>query len=122
VPIVEIDIVLRKGERLRRALAEDLADRLGEVFAAPSGTTWVKLRRLPVDDYAENGGRPSATGLPVFVSILKRRQPSRDRMQAEVDRITDLVAAACGRPPDHVHVIYRADGAGRVAFGGRIVE
>jgi len=122
VPVVEIDIVLRKGERLRRALAQDLADRLGEVFAAPSGTTWVKLRRLPLDDYAENGGRSSATGLPVFVSILRRRQPPRDRMQAEVDRITDLVAAACGRLADHVHVIYLADGAGRVAFGGHIVE
>jgi phenylpyruvate tautomerase PptA (4-oxalocrotonate tautomerase family) len=122
VPIVEIEIVLGAGERLRPELAEHLADRLGDVFDAPSGTTWVRLRRLSVDDYAENGGRPSPGELPVFVSVLKRRQPPRDQMQGEVDRITTLVAAACGRPPDHVHVVYQADGAGRVAFGGNIVE
>jgi phenylpyruvate tautomerase PptA (4-oxalocrotonate tautomerase family) len=122
VPIVEIEIVLRAGERLPPDLTKDLADRLGEVFAAPNGTTWVKLRRLSVDDYAENGRRLSETGLPVFVSVLKRMRPPRDQMQGEVDRITDLVAAACGRAPDQVHVIYHVDGSGRVAFGGSIVE
>jgi phenylpyruvate tautomerase PptA (4-oxalocrotonate tautomerase family) len=121
VPIVEVEIVLGAGESLRRELAKDLADRLGDVFAAPSGTTWVKLRRVSVDDYAESGDRASTSALPVFVSILKRQQPPRDQMQREVDRITDLVGAACGRPPDQVHITYQADGAGRVAFGGRIV-
>jgi phenylpyruvate tautomerase PptA (4-oxalocrotonate tautomerase family) len=122
VPIVEIEIVLGAGEHLRAELAKDLADRLGEVFAAPRGTTWVKLHRLSADDYAENGDPPPAGARPVFVSVLKRQQPARDQMQGEVDRITALVAAACGRPPDKVHVIYQADGAGRVAFGGNIVE
>ena len=122
MPIVDIEIVLRAGENLRSSLAGALADALGEIFAAPPRTTWVRLRSLPADDFAENGGRLSADGPPVFVSILKRKRPAPSELQPEVDRITAAVARICSRSPGHVHIIYEPDGAGRVAFGGRIVE
>lgn len=122
MPIVDVEIVLRFAKRLQPGTAAALADALGEVFAAAPGTTWVKLRVLAAEDYAENGGPIAGDALPVFVSVLKRRRPSAAEMQGEVDRITAAVARTCGRSAENVHVCYEADGAGRVAFGGRIVE
>lgn len=121
MPIVEVEVVLRAGETLRRQLAKALADALGDIFAAPPRATWIRLRSLAADDYAENADGPSADEHPVFVSVLKRKRPSPPEMQQEVDRITTAVADLCGRQPGSVHVIYLPDGAGRVAFGGRIV-
>ncbi len=38
----------------------------------------------------------------------------------EVRRLTDAIAAACGRPAENVHLVYAPAGRGRVAFGGRL--
>lgn len=103
MPFVEVEVVLRTGETLRRRLAKALADTLGEIFTAPPRTTWVKLRGLAADDYAENADSPSADEHPVFVSVLKRNRPRPSEMQQEVDRITAAVADLCGRPPGSVH-------------------
>jgi phenylpyruvate tautomerase PptA (4-oxalocrotonate tautomerase family) len=122
MPVVEVEVVLRAGETLRPQLAKALADALGHIFAAPPRTTWIRLRGLAAEDYAENADDPPAGERPVFVSVLQKRRPRRSEMQQEVDRITAAVADLCGRQTGSVHVIYLPDGAGRVAFGGRIVE
>jgi len=54
MPILDVEVVLEPGEALRLELAGELADRAGEVFGASPGTTWVKVRAIPAEHYAEN--------------------------------------------------------------------
>jgi hypothetical protein len=121
MPIVDVEIVLKRGESLRKEIVIELANELGEIFQSPGGGTWLKIRELPDDRYAENDG--TAEGLyPIFVSIIKSRLPDFDEMQKEVESMTGAVAQICGRSSENVHVIYQPEGRGRVAFGGRIVS
>jgi phenylpyruvate tautomerase PptA (4-oxalocrotonate tautomerase family) len=121
MPIVEVEVVLREGESLQDDLASKLADAIGEVFASPPGNTWLKLRALPVQNYAENAQSSSEALFPVFVSILKANSTPTDQLAAEVEHITRMVAQLCNRPNENVHIIYLPSGTGRAAFGGRIV-
>jgi phenylpyruvate tautomerase PptA (4-oxalocrotonate tautomerase family) len=121
MPILDVEIVLEPGEALRPGLAGELADRAGEVFGAAPGTTWVKLRAISADHYAENQtGRP-ADVFPVFVSVLKAKLPPLNERQREVTRLTEAVARVCRRAPENVHILYLPEGAGRMAFGGTLV-
>lgn len=120
MPILDFEIVLRPGERLDPGLALTLARSAGAALAAPADTTWVKLRALAAEHYAEDGGVPEGV-YPVFVSLLKARWVAPAARQEEVERLTRAVAGACGRPAENVHLFYEPEGAGRVAFGGRLV-
>ena len=121
MPIVDVEIVLRRGETFRKEILIELANELGEIFQSREGGTWLKVRELPDDRYVENGG--TAEGIyPIFVSIIKSRLPDADEMQREVERITGAVAQICDRSSENVHVIYQPEGRGRVAFGGRIIS
>lgn len=122
MPVVDIEIVTHPGELLRPKLAEALAERIGEIFASPPGSTWIRLRSLSSETYAENGIDPAETPLPVFVSILKAQPLSPEEQNFEVGQLTDAIADLCRRPAEHVHLIYLPPGAGRVAFGGRRVS
>jgi phenylpyruvate tautomerase PptA (4-oxalocrotonate tautomerase family) len=120
VPILEVEVVLRPGESLPAGLARELADRAGEAFDSAPGGTWVRVRALAREQYAENGG---VEGMyPVFVSVLKARLPTAWAMQAEISRLTALIARACARPPENVHIFYQPAGMGRVAFGGKLIQ
>jgi phenylpyruvate tautomerase PptA (4-oxalocrotonate tautomerase family) len=121
MPIVEIEIVLKPNEIIQGEIVEELAEQLSEIFGSPKGTTWVKVRGLTHDHYAENGGTPDGV-FPVFVSVLKSISQTSEEMQNEVERITGAVAQICRRPSGNVHVIYQPDGRGRVAFGGKLVS
>ena len=121
MPILDVEIVLRPGESLDAGLARDLADRAALVFATPPGRTWVKVRTLALEHYAENGGGPPPGIYPVFVSVLKANLPPPDRLAIEVAELTRAVARACGRPGENVHVLYEPEAAGRVSFGGKLV-
>ena len=121
MPILDVEVVLRPGESLPRHLAADIADRVGEVLGTPPGRTWVKLHSLPPEHYAENGDAGEGF-YPVFVSILKNQLPASEAMPTEVAQLTDVIAQACARPAENVHLIYRPAGAGRVAFGGRPIS
>ncbi len=46
MPILDIEIILRPGETPDHKLVTELANRAGELFDAPPGSTWVKLRTL----------------------------------------------------------------------------
>jgi phenylpyruvate tautomerase PptA (4-oxalocrotonate tautomerase family) len=121
MPILHVEIVSRPGESIRPGLAQELADRCGEIFGSPPGGTWVKVSILAREAYAEN--RSTEAGLfPVFVSILKAKLPAPQALQVEITRLTEAIAQVCDRPVENVHVIYQPEGSGRVAFGGRLVS
>ena len=118
MPLVEIELV---GDAAPEPdLAAKLADGIGEALLARAGGTWVRLRATPLDHYAESGGPLDASIQPVFVTITERRWP--DDVAEAIVAITRAVATATGRPQHSVHVIYAPEGAGRVAFGGAIVD
>ncbi len=122
MPIIDVEIVLLPGETMRLGLAAEIADRCGEVFGSPPGSTWVRIHGLPRGHYAENGGGPQAGVNPVFVSVLKALLPAPDAIRAEVARLGAAIAEATVRPVENVHIAYLPAGAGRVAFGGEIVS
>jgi phenylpyruvate tautomerase PptA (4-oxalocrotonate tautomerase family) len=121
VPIVDVAIV--SDDVSWPGLAQTLADGIGDALDAPIGTTWVRLRALGRDHYAESGGADAdADTGPVFVEIISRRAPGGRQLSSVVVDVVRAVARATGRPAERVHVIFAPDGAGRIAFGGRLVE
>ena len=120
MPVLEIEIVLRSDEVLPSGLAADLAERAGQVFHAPTGTTWVRLRGLAPAFYAENGGGPPDGVSPVFVAVLKRTLPGMEQRRVEAAELAVAVAQACARPVENVHILYLPEAAGRMAFGGEL--
>lgn len=122
MPILDIEIIMKPGEMIAEGLAREIADAAATIFGARARSTWVKVRGIDAAQYAENGAEPSDEVCPVFVSILKARLPSAEDLRREVERLTPAIAAICGRLPENVHIIYLPEGAGRVAFGGRVVS
>ena len=119
MPIALVEIV---GEPAHRdGLAQRLADAIGDTLGSQPQGTWVKLRVIPTDDFAENGGGDPGVA-PVFVSILRREPPTGDDLRTEIAALTTAVADTCARPPGNVHITYRPAAAGRQAFGGNLVE
>lgn len=120
VPVVEIELV--RDEDLPAGLAQSLADAIGAALGALDGTTWVRVHVVPLAHYAESGG-PLPEGVqPAFVTITERTRPTGTALEQAVADVTTAVAEATGNPRENVHVIYADDAAGRIAFGGRIVE
>ena len=122
MPIVTVELVGELDHAPERNLAQVLADAIGLALASPPGQTWVRLRRLARHDYAENESIVNPDQLPVFVTIVKRQLPSPPELGAEVSALTVAVAKAVGRPAACVHVAYEPAGAGRLAFGGKLVQ
>ncbi len=121
MPILDVEIVLKPDEILAPGLAAELADRTAAVLGARPGGTWVKLRTLSPEQYAEDGG-PSPGVYPVFVSVLKADWPGPDELAAEVAALTQAIAQVCQRPRENVHVLYQPPARGRIAFGGRLIR
>ena len=122
MPILDVEIVQPEGEPVDPALAAKIADAAGAVFDSAPMQTWVRLRALPSSQYAENGGGPPREVAPVFVTVLKAALPPPDARQEEVRQLTQRIAVVCQRPAEDVHVLYLPDGAGRAAFGGKLVQ
>ncbi len=120
MPILDVEIVLKPEETLRAALASELADAAGEVLDSSPGQTWVRVRALERDRYAENGGGPPEGIYPVFVSLLKARLPEADQLKATALMLSERIAGICDRPRQNIHILYLPPAAGRVAFGGRM--
>ncbi len=121
MPILDIEIVTAKDEAPGDGLASKLADAAAKVFETPDGRTWVRLRTLPRARYAENGGGPPKTVLPVFVSVLKSAPPYGDLRKTEAKNLAEAVAFALERPQENVHVLYEPATGGRIAFGGNLL-
>jgi len=122
MPILDIEIVASDSTpNLPADLTQSLADAAARVFDSPSGRVWVRLRVMPFASYAENGGVPEGVH-PVFVTVLKSRVPTGNALKDEIARLTKSIANLLERPEANVHIFYKPDGAGRVAFGGKLVE
>ena len=121
MPILEVEIVLRPGEILAADLSSSIANSASNVFGAPPGRTWVRLRTLDPERYAEDGGGQPPGVYPVFVSILKADLPPLDELAVEIAALTQAIAQVCDRPAQNVHIRYEPLARGRTAFGGRLV-
>lgn len=120
MPIIDVHFAgSLPSEADAQELAARLADALGDALAQPPGRLWLRLHPLP--HYAENGGLPAGAA-PVFVTVLHATPPAGEALRAEIAALTAAVAAVAGRPRERVHVEYAPAGAGRIAFGGRLVE
>ena len=122
MPIVTLELVVDPDRAVERSLTQSLADTVGRVLSSPPGQTWIRLRLLPRDWYAENDALVDAAELPVFVSVLERQPPTGAELQAEVTALTDAIAQVTGRPATCVHIEYAPAAVGRVSFGGKLVQ
>ncbi|HEY5552111.1 MAG TPA: hypothetical protein VIK52_09490 [Opitutaceae bacterium] len=122
MPILDIEMVVVPGEVLDPGISRAIAEAAATVFSTPAGTTWVKFHTLPAVDYAENGIEPAEAPAPVFVRVLKRDLPESGALRAEAAKLAAAIASVCKRPVENVHILYEPPGAGRVAFGGRLVD
>ncbi|HXM83016.1 MAG TPA: hypothetical protein VN929_13940 [Burkholderiales bacterium] len=123
MPIIEIELVCEPEARsLATGLVQELADQLGRALNSPPGSTWVRVRTLSREHYAENEGALAAAELPVFVTVLQARPPAEALLRNQVAAVTSVVARVANRPLDRVHVQYAPAAAGRQAIGGRLVE
>jgi phenylpyruvate tautomerase PptA (4-oxalocrotonate tautomerase family) len=119
MPILDIEIVSDRQERILGRITQGLADELGKAFGAAPGKLWVKVRTLPREQYAENGG---AAPMPVFVTVTASAPPAGEELRSRIALITDAVARLTNRPRENIHVEFLPAARGRIAFGGQLVE
>jgi phenylpyruvate tautomerase PptA (4-oxalocrotonate tautomerase family) len=122
MPLATVEMVVIEGGLVPRGLARAIADAVGRTLGSPPGQTWVRLRTLDFDRYAENESAPDPAQLPVFVTILKREVREGAALEAEAQALTRAIAIAVGRPADCIHVEFAPAAAGRQAFGGTLVR
>jgi phenylpyruvate tautomerase PptA (4-oxalocrotonate tautomerase family) len=122
MPIVTVEVVAAADYAMEKNLAQSLADAVGRVLNSPPGQTWIRLRLLGRDQYAESESVADGGELPVFVTILKRQSPLGGELEAEVTELTRTIARVIGRPAACVHIEYAPAAVGRVSFGGRLVQ
>ena len=106
----------------RSGLAARLADAAGAVFDSPPLETWVRLRFLSEDDYAENAGGPEAGVRPVFVTVLLGSPPDEDTLAVQAEALCQAVSSASQRPAENVHILFEPAARGRIAFGGKLLR
>ncbi|MEO8344645.1 MAG: hypothetical protein ABI607_03020 [Betaproteobacteria bacterium] len=122
MPIVTIEVVAPADSAAVPGLAQLLADAVGLVINSPPGQTWVRVRAVPLAQYAENLTTPDPANLPVFVTILKRHPPQGAELELEVTALTRAVAKVIVRPSHCVHIEYAPAALGRLSFGGTLVQ
>ena len=122
MPILDIEFVASDSDPgLPVNLTQSLADATARVFGAAEGTVWVKLCVIPSTQYAENGGTPKGIS-PVFITVLESRVQKGSELKKKIAELTQIIAEILERPEANVHIFYQPEGAGRVAFGGKLVE
>jgi len=122
MPIVTVELVADPDRPLGHNFTQALADAVGRALNSPPGQTWVRLRTLQRNEYAENEALVDAGELPIFVTLLERQPPIGAELQAELTALTHAVAQVTGRPATCVHIEYAPAAVGRVSFGGKLVQ
>lgn len=120
MPILDIEIVGEPKGKSRENLARKIADAAGKVMGTGRAETWVKIKVVPADDYAENEETEKCS--PVFVSILRRDEKTTKEIEKEAGILTNAIAKSCNRPACNAHLCYEAPAVGRQTFGGRLVK
>ena len=120
MPIMQVEIVGKSPSGPGNP-AGRIADAAAKVFRTAPGGTWVRLRFIPLKDYAENGAPPGDIR-PVFVRVLKAKAAAPEELRKEAKALAEAVGKACGRPAGNVHIIYDPPAAGRIAFGGVLLK
>jgi phenylpyruvate tautomerase PptA (4-oxalocrotonate tautomerase family) len=121
MPIVTVEVVAG-ATAMAPDVAQSLADAIGRALKSPPGQTWVRVAALARDRYAENEAALDVAQLPVFVTILKEQIPPPAELGGEVTALSKAVAQVIGRPVACVHIEYAPAAAGRLAFGGILVQ
>jgi phenylpyruvate tautomerase PptA (4-oxalocrotonate tautomerase family) len=119
MPILEAEIIGEIAAPLRHGLAQRLADAAAQVFETAPQQTWIKLRYLDAQDYAENAGR-APEPLPVFVRILLRSSFEIAERRRYARELARSFAELCARPAARVHILFDEPAQGRIAFGGEL--
>jgi phenylpyruvate tautomerase PptA (4-oxalocrotonate tautomerase family) len=122
MPILDIEPVLDASSPLDPTLAQRLADATAPLFGPAPGRVWVRLRPLPAAQYAEDGAAVAGGERPIFVTVLHAHPPEGDARAQEAAALTGAIASVLGQAAARVHVQYAPAGAGRQAFGGRLVS
>ena len=122
MPIVDVEIVAGPNGKIAADLAKSLVDAVGRALDSPPGHTWLRLRVLARERYAENEFPLEANELPVFVTVRSRTLPEGAALLREITGLTRCIAEATGRNPAQVHIEYALAAAGRVSFGGKLVQ
>lgn len=120
MPILDVEIVGSIPNDVAQGLAERMAEAAAGVLGSRPQSTWVKLRFLAEEEYAEDGGGPPEGVKPVLVSVLQANVQEGSRLAEQASRLTEAIAGACGRPATNVHIIFEPAAAGRIAFGGKL--
>jgi phenylpyruvate tautomerase PptA (4-oxalocrotonate tautomerase family) len=121
MPIVTVELVGEEQRDREASLAQSLANAIATALHSGPGQTWVRVRWLRPNDYAENGSSVSSGDLPVFVGIVKRLVPVVPELEAEISELTRVIAQEVRRPPQSVHIEYAPSAAGRLSFGGSLM-
>jgi phenylpyruvate tautomerase PptA (4-oxalocrotonate tautomerase family) len=122
MPIVDVTIVVGRGETVAADLAQSLANAVGRALASSPAQTWVRLHLLAQDQYAENDAALSPSELPVFAVVLSRQVPEHSQLIAAIAALTQSISEATGRATQRVHVEYAPGARGRASFGGQHIE
>ena len=124
MPIVDVEVVTGAAEAdvIGKETLQLLADELGSLFGSDPGGTWVRLRSIDRNSYAENHAAVGPDALPTFVNVLRAELPERGALRREVTKVAEVVARTLDRPRENVHVLYAPDARGRIGFGGVLLE
>jgi phenylpyruvate tautomerase PptA (4-oxalocrotonate tautomerase family) len=120
LPILTVELI-GSPDRPPRGLARAIADATAPILGSEPNGTWVRLRALRPDEYAENGDAYLGARAAI-VTVLAADPPSTAARAAEAELLCAAIAEATDRDPAHVHLIYDPPARGRVAFGGRLLE
>lgn len=103
-------------------LAQRLADAAGGVLQTPPGRTWVMIRAVPSNFYAENHCPDVGAEGMLWISILLSEPPEGKALQPLVETLTAALAEASGVPSTRVHLLFEPAARARIAFGGTVFE
>lgn len=118
MPILNIEIIGPLEESLLPGLAERLANLAGQALNSRPQGTWVKLKFVPRDQYAENQGGPPPGVLPVIVTLLQATVPHGNALARQAGDLASAIAEGLERPREHIHIIVEPAAKTRIFFGG----
>ncbi len=124
MPIVDVEVVTGAAdpEVIGKETLQLLADELGSLFGSDPGGTWVRLRSIDQNAYAENRAVIGSDARPTFVNILRAELPEHAALRREMIKVAEIVARRLDRPQENVHVLYAPGASGRIGFGGALLE